>query len=256
LKKLTTLYFHGTDFTDINGVLKKFAATGSVRDLTFIGCSYNESPKIAALFPQLTRLMSDGLCDELDQILKLKRLKSLSLGCSFSESELKQIHNELQGCKVELNMEFCFPGEMQVSTPYGSIPIKDIEPGMIVNTLNRETGRLDTTNVLRVDRHAIKEYRILRINVSIQQDFAGLESYPLSVLLEVTPNHPLFLSDGRKVSADELQQGDGLIYSYNEVLYKASVSAITSETKETEVFNLVTSKQSYLVEGLLVSDKF
>lgn len=257
LKKLRKAYFHGIDFSNVNSTLQGFASSGSVCDLTFIGCSYPESPKIAALFPQLTSLMSDGLCNQWDEILTLKKLRYLSLSCIVDDSLRAEITRSLPGCEVILEQEFCFPGSARVSTLGGQARITEIMPGDIVKTINPETRREDTAIVLRVEKHPARICTMLRIELTVDEMLASCEFIPALLTLEITPNHPVFLENGAIRSARELQEGDRLVFlSATGKIKTATITRTISETRETELYNLVTSKGSYLVDSLLVSDKF
>jgi hypothetical protein len=256
LKKLNKVYLHGIAFSN-EEVLKKFAATGSVKELTMVGCDFHITPMIAALFPQLEILMTDGLCSEIDQFRKMKKLKVLSLSCFLDDSLLAELNKALPGCTVYHSQEFCFPADAIVNTNCGDKKISNIIPGSIVTTMDPKTGRLDTAKVLRVERHPARKYKVLVISVWVQQSFASAHSAPTLITLRVTLNHPIIMADGSVIKAENLTVADQLICTdLSGAMQPGFVTRIESVIAETELYNLVTTRHTYTVEGVLVSDKY
>ena len=59
----------------------------------------------------------------------------------------------------------CFPGFVTVNTPEGLKPIENIEAGQSVIILNKQTGKVEQSNVLEVQVHR-GEFHMLNIEVS------------------------------------------------------------------------------------------
>lgn len=154
--------------------------------------------------------------------------------------------------------DVCFPEEVLVRMADGSEKqIKEVHAGDEVAAFNAETGTLQATRVKEVHIHAEKNYPITSVLLISNEPTASLNAYMPSVVLEATPNHPVFTSQGRK-TMETLQQGEYL-YQYNSAngtFIKYEVMQVVTEARQVKkVYNLVTDKQNFLINNTVVLDK-
>ncbi|QHT68575.1 hypothetical protein GXP67_18955 [Rhodocytophaga rosea] len=154
--------------------------------------------------------------------------------------------------------DVCFPEEALVRMADGSEKaIKDVRAGDEVAAFDAATGALQTTRVKEVHTHADKAYTITSVLLISDEPTASMQAYVPSVMLEATPNHPVYTNKGRK-TIETLEKGEYL-YQYNSasgMFIKYKVMQVVTEARQVKkVYNLVTDKQNFLINNTVVLDK-
>ncbi len=155
--------------------------------------------------------------------------------------------------------DFCFPAAAKVTLYDGSQKnIADVQPGDRVVTY--KNGKKLLTGVEEVSVHQKHSIDLARvILISEETVTASTSNTTQSEVRELlaTPNHPVLTAEGKK-SIAQLKEGD-VMYYYNAMTQsfeKYSVQLIYQHYKTTtKVYNLGTSEDSYLVDGLVVMEK-
>ncbi len=130
----------------------------------------------------------------------------------------------------------CFVGSTPISTPRGDVAIESLRRGDVVLALDGATNTLGTVHVTH----------------SKALDRADIGSVRLGsgVTLEVTKDHPFFLSDGSLVRAGELALGDELISATGDAVRVESVGSFDQYGR---VYDLsVDGPHDYFAGGVLV----
>jgi hypothetical protein len=154
--------------------------------------------------------------------------------------------------------DVCFPEEALVRMADGSErPIKEVHAGDEIAAFDAATGTLQTTRIQEVHTHADKVYTITSVLLISDEPTASMNAYVPSVLLEATPNHPVYTSKGRK-TLGTLEKGEYL-YQYNSAngtFIKYEVMQVVTEARQVKkVYNLVTDKKNFLINNTVVLDK-
>lgn len=130
----------------------------------------------------------------------------------------------------------CFVGSTPISTPRGDLAIESLRRGDVVLALDGATNTIGTVHVTRtkaLDRTDIGSVRLSS-----------------GVTLEVTSDHPFFLSDGSIVRAGDLAIGDALVSATSEAVRVESVGTFDQRGR---VYDLsVDGPHDYFAGGVLV----
>lgn len=159
--------------------------------------------------------------------------------------------------KEEDKYEYCFPAESQVTMADGSHrAIADLEPGDRLLSYNPAQQRFETATVQRLDLHQNDTFGLVQIGLVHPNEklTAGPARWSLKTI-EATPNHPLSTPNGRKTFG-QMQVGeraywvaDGIVEEYEVFVKKANGRRVE------RVYNVVTDKPHYVVNGVLVMTK-
>ena len=159
--------------------------------------------------------------------------------------------------KEEDKYEYCFPATAQVSMADGSLKsISDVKVGDKVLSYNTLSKKSQITTVQKVQIHENKQFDISRILLidPTQSMTASLGvKYNLKAL-EATANHPI-LTDKGMVKMGDLKVGNQVYVFDNETnTFKNHKIFITqpSNSKVSKVYNLLTEKESDLVNSVVV----
>jgi hypothetical protein len=162
--------------------------------------------------------------------------------------------------KEEDKYEYCFPATAQVSMADGSMKnISDVKVGDKVLSYNVLTKKSEITTVQKVQIHESKSFDISRVLLidPTQSITASLGvKYNLKAL-EATANHPI-LTDKGMVKMGDLKVGNQVYVFDNETnTFKNHKIFITqpSNSKVSKVYNLLTEKENYLVNSVVVLKK-
>lgn len=159
-------------------------------------------------------------------------------------------------------IEYCFPAEARITLADGTTKaIADVQAGESVLSFNTEAKQVETAIVQRVLVHANRSFDLTRLTLV---DPASLETarsaegrFLVETTLEGTANHPVLTAIGRK-TLGEVRVGETLFWheaATNTLKsYRVFTAQPTFRTTGT-VFNLVTDKPTYLVNGVLVFRK-
>ncbi len=156
-------------------------------------------------------------------------------------------------------IEYCFPAEAQVTLADGTTKaISEVKMGELLLSFNEKTGQTERTTVQAVQVHNQKTYHLTRLRLV---DPASLETvrldnaWSLGTTLEATANHPVLTTAGRK-TLGEVAVGEHLLLLENGTFKKYRVFTATSDARSVSaVYNLVTDRDTYLVNGLVVFKK-
>ena len=162
--------------------------------------------------------------------------------------------------KEEDKYEYCFPATAQVSMADGSSKnISEVKVGDKVLSYNTLSKKSQITTVQKVQIHENKQFDIFRILLidPTQSMTASLGvKYNLKAL-EATANHPI-LTDKGMVKMGDLKVGNQVYVFDNETnTFRNHKIFITqpSNSKVSKVYNLLTEKENYLVNSVVVLKK-
>ena len=162
--------------------------------------------------------------------------------------------------KEEDKYEYCFPATAQVSMADGSFKnISKVKTGDKVLSYNVLTKKSEITTVRKVQIHEHKQFDISRVSLidPTQSMTASLGvKYNLKAL-EATANHPI-LTDKGMVKMGDLKVGNTVYVYDNETnTFKNHKIFITqpSNSKVSKVYNLLTDKDNYLINSVVVLEK-
>lgn len=157
--------------------------------------------------------------------------------------------------KEEDKYEYCFPADAMVTLANGAQQrIAELKSGDKV--LSYHVNQTDVATVKQVQIHSNQLYAITRLALidPSEKVTAGPAQWQLSTL-EATANHPVLTAFGKKniggveVGETLYQLRDGKLKAY-EVFVKQ-----TRASQVPQVFNLVTDKATYVVNGVIVFAK-
>jgi len=156
-------------------------------------------------------------------------------------------------------IEYCFPAEAQVALADGTTKaISEVKTGEQLLCVDEKTGQANLTTVQAVQIHNQKSFSLTRLRLV---DPASLETvclenaWSLGTTLEATANHPVMTTTGRK-ALGEVKVGEHLLSLENGSLKAYRVFTATLEARSVNaVYNLVTDRDTYLVNGLVVFKK-
>lgn len=156
--------------------------------------------------------------------------------------------------------EYCFPANAQVSMADGSFKnISEVKDGDKVLSFNKKLMKSETTTVQKVQIHGNKQFvihKVLLIDPTQTMTASLGTKYNLKAL-EATANHPILTEKGI-VKMGDLKVGNQVYVYDNEThTFKYHKVFITqpSNSKVSTVYNLLTEKESYLVNSVVVLKK-
>ncbi len=162
--------------------------------------------------------------------------------------------------KEEDKYEYCFPATAQVSMADGSLKnISDVKIGDKVMSYNVLTKKTEITIVQKAQIHENKQFYISRVLLidPTQSMTASLGVKYNLKSLDATANHPI-LTDKGMVKMGDLKVGNQVYIFDNETnTFKNYKIFITqpSNSKVSKVYNLVTEKENYLINSVVVLKK-
>lgn len=159
-------------------------------------------------------------------------------------------------------IEYCFPADAHVTLANGTTKaIADVHAGESVLSFNPETKQAETATVQRVQVHANRSFDLTRLTLvdpaSLETAQTGENRFLVETVLEGTANHPVLTTTGRK-ALSEVRVGETLYWheAGSNALKAYQVFTAQPAFRATgTVFNLVTDKPTYLVNGMLVFKK-
>ncbi|MBC7891557.1 MAG: hypothetical protein H7Y12_05025 [Sphingobacteriaceae bacterium] len=156
-------------------------------------------------------------------------------------------------------IEYCFPAEAQVTLADGTTKaISEVKTGEQLLSFDEKTGQAELTTVQGVQVHNQKSFSLTRLRLvdPASLETARLENvWSLGMTLEATANHPVLTTTGRK-TLGEVAVGEHLLLLENGSFKKYRVFTTTPEARSVNaVYNLVTDRDTYLVNGLVVFKK-
>lgn len=156
--------------------------------------------------------------------------------------------------------DVCFPANAIVTLANGQTKrIAEIKAGEEIASYNKATNRTETAIVQEVQTHEGKAYPMYTLLAANETITASAQTTVSQITkIQATPNHPVLTQEGRK-AISKVIAGD-VIYvldaaSGEFTTYKIYNSIETSTETVTKVYNLVTNKGNYLVNGATVLDK-
>lgn len=157
--------------------------------------------------------------------------------------------------KEQDKYEYCFPADALVSLANGMQQrISELKSGDQV--LSYQANHIEVTTVKQVQIHSDQLYAITRLALidPAEKVTAGPAQWHLTTL-EATANHPVLTSSGKKNIGD-IAVGETLYQLQNGKLkaYQVFVKQAVAR-KVPQVFNLVTDKATYFINGVVVFAK-
>lgn len=162
--------------------------------------------------------------------------------------------------KEEDKYEYCFPADVKVNMADGQLKnISDVIVGDRVISYNAKTKSSETTIVEKIDVHVNKQFDIIKVLLVDPSEMitASVEVKYRLKELEATANHPIFTEKG-KVNFGDLKVGQSVFVYDTELnrFKKFNVFITNAGTKKVnKVYNLVTEKNNYLVNSVVVLKK-
>ncbi|MCY7353104.1 MAG: hypothetical protein LH606_21010 [Cytophagaceae bacterium] len=155
--------------------------------------------------------------------------------------------------------EYCFPAESQVTLADGSAKaISTLKAGEKVLSFNAQTQQSEVATIRAVQIHENQTFALTRLTLidpaeRISASINGLTTRPIR--LEATANHPVLTATGRKAIGN-VRVGEKMYLSENERLKVYEVFTAQQAVRQVgHVYNLVTDRETYLVNGILVFRK-
>lgn len=153
--------------------------------------------------------------------------------------------------------EYCFPAEATVTLADGSQKeISEMRNGDKVLAYNSVTSQMEVSTVKQLQVHNSQSFTLTHLALidPVEKLTAGPAHWHLTTL-EATANHPVLTATGKKNIGDvtvgetlyQLENGKIKVY---EVFVKNAVSR-----QVPQVYNLVTDKATYVVNGVVVFGK-
>lgn len=162
--------------------------------------------------------------------------------------------------KEEDKYEYCFPAEAKVTMATGEIKnINEVKAGDYVISYNTTLQKAEPTIVEKVEIHENNSYDIVKVflvdpNEMITASVAV--KYKLKEL-EATANHPIYTENG-KTTMGNLKVGQTVfVYDIEMKKFKKFNVFLTKAgaRKVNKVYNLITEKNSYLINSVVVLKK-
>ncbi|RZK23487.1 MAG: hypothetical protein EOO56_04910 [Hymenobacter sp.] len=249
---------------------KLVAKTGMQEIGTMVFYTNEKGKRYQALLPDFTadgkvweRYFEDiHAIDKEEKNFVLKLSYVLSKEMSFQQYKNLNQGKDLHAEAGHYGSDICFPGHQLVALADGSHrPLRDIQPGDQILTLNAATRQPATSEVRELVAHAAKNYALTRLEVIAvreQTSRTATHAQLTSQVLEATPNHPLQTSAGQK-PAGEVELGEQLLclnpatqaYEPYTVLRKHEYGG-----GEQAVYNLVVdSDNAFVLNGVMVLQK-
>ena len=162
--------------------------------------------------------------------------------------------------KEEDKYEYCFPATAQVSMADGNLKnISEVKIGDKVLSYNILTKKPQITIVQKLQIHENKQFdisRVLLIDPSQSMTASLGVKYNLKAL-DATANHPI-LTDKGMVKMGDLKVGNQVyVFDSETNTFKNYKIFITqpSNSKVSKVYNLLTEKENYLINSVVVLKK-
>ncbi len=154
--------------------------------------------------------------------------------------------------------DVCFPASALVTLADGTTKaISQISAGEKVASYNTATQSIEIATVQEVQTHEGKGYAIATVLAANETVTAGLNIQTAQIVsLQATPNHPVLTQQGRKALRDV--QTNDLLYVYDAAsgeFHSFKVYATQNAATVGKVYNLVTDKGNFLINGATVLDK-
>lgn len=157
-------------------------------------------------------------------------------------------------------IEYCFPANARVTLADGTTKsMALVRPGDRLRSVDPATRQAQETTVKNVDTHAGASFALTRVLLIDPADQATASTRPLFDLLELegTANHPVLTAAGKK-QLGEVRVGETL-YGFDattQTLKAYQVFTVQAGYRQVaEVFNLVTDRPTYVVNGMAVFAK-
>ena len=167
---------------DINFAGKAVISVGLVKDMKFcLSKHYNYAMNV-----RTGGFARWGKTKDHDPIMSV-------LGPELADIEISTICHGINGkpCK------FCFPDDTLINTIKGGIPIQDLKVGdTVISCIKSKHKPYARTN--RIEEIYEHDYKGDLIVITLEDNRT----------LKVTPNHPIFLENGREVNAGDLTESD------------------------------------------------
>lgn len=162
--------------------------------------------------------------------------------------------------KEEDKYEYCFAADAKVTMADGQMKnISEVKVGDKVISYNTVKKSAEFTIVEKVDIHENKEFEILKVLLVDPNEMvtASLNVKYRLKSLEATANHPI-LTDKGSVKMGDLKVGQSVYVFDNELntFKKYNIFLVnTGNKKVNKVYNLITEKNNYLVNSVVVLKK-
>lgn len=155
--------------------------------------------------------------------------------------------------------EYCFPAEARVTMADGSNKtISTLKAGEKIRSFNAQTRQSERATVQAVQIHEAQTFDLTRLTLidpteRVSASLGRLTAHPIS--LEATDNHPVLTTTGRK-AVGTVRVGEKMYFSETGQLKVYEVFTAQSAVRQVgRVYNLVTDRETYLVNGILVFQK-
>ncbi len=162
--------------------------------------------------------------------------------------------------KEEDKYEYCFAADAKVTMADGQMKnISEVKVGDKVISYNTVKKSAEFTTVEKVDIHENKEFEIFKVLLVDPNEMvtASLNVKYRLKSLEATANHPI-LTDKGSVKIGDLKVGQSVYVFDNELntFKKYNIFLVnTGNKKVNKVYNLITEKNNYLVNSVVVLKK-
>jgi hypothetical protein len=164
------------------------------------------------------------------------------------------------------DFDVCFPAFARVTLADGTEKaIADVRPGDRVASYNPATGTRQTAVVQGVQVHDRQLYLVQSVVLTTTDLFASREGHRMGtqVVLQATPNHPVWTSTGAVplgqlttgATVQCLAAGADAFTTFRVTAANRDVNATTGSFYTDKVYNLVTDKPQYVVNGTVVMGK-
>ncbi len=163
--------------------------------------------------------------------------------------------------KDEDKYEYCFPGNAMVTMADGSLKeISRVKVGESVLSYNLATNSVEGTLVEKVEVHEHSQFPLTMLSLidpnSMIEATLNASRYDLK-FLEATANHPILTTKGTSKMGD-VKVGDVLFFYEKEAntVREFNVFSAHKDNRMVEkVYNLITQKDNYFVNSIVVQKK-
>ncbi|MBB6001615.1 Hint domain-containing protein [Arcicella rosea] len=162
--------------------------------------------------------------------------------------------------KEEDKYEYCFPAEAKITMANGETKnISDVKVGEYVVSYNAIKKSAESTIVEKIDIHENSEFDIVKVFLVDPSEMITASvsvKYKLKEL-EATANHPIFTENGKTTMGDLKVGQNVFVYDSETNKFKKFNVFLTKAgaRKVNKVYNLITEKNSYLVNSVVVLKK-
>jgi hypothetical protein len=210
---------------------------------------------------KLDTLILEGPLYEVQSLSRLKKLPYLGYWSDSSDSNkvwsthglVNTLDTLLPNTKKEV---WCFPSNQRVSLFNGTTkPIGEIVKGDTLLGYDFSRQCFVPNVVIAVSVHDESDYSFCHISTpgymtAADTTFTG---YPPAVV--ATVNHPVISTGGRAIPLGTIPGDAFVFYLYDHSLGEIQVGEKQFYSESTRVYNLVTEKKNYFVNGYLFADK-